>query len=338
MCTGARTEGKFNQSEEYMSKAISFDPWSRSSLSLAMRIGCPSEGHFPHDEVNQKYDEFTNEGGRNLDEGLLNAILQRAQAALDMGYAEYSWTLAKILFRESPAEQKIATFFALAASSWNGSSAIAQLMQLLTYTDRKCDVLQVAVAACEISSESGQWEVFKQWKEVALSCGLSDSVSCARILYLEALCLSICGEQHGRALTLVESVIEKESVSEQESVASTYDFAVLQSYLLICQGDHEAGRDLLKQWQTENMSLRNLYFTVKALARTPSKLPGSAHSTKQNFFVGGFGKNLHQDLFQDHLREFFERPVNSPLERQMVEEIHLAYGHLRQGQLARLVC
>ena len=307
-----------------------------TGLGLAMRLGAPSDAVLPHDSVNSRYDEFSVQTGGALDEDLERCLLERAKKALDLGFVEYSFTISKVLYRENKTSPQVVQFFATCAASWNSNAAVAQLMQLLSSTERICDVLDVAVVACEIEVEAGQWNMFRQWRDVAAASGLFQSEARTRVLYLEALALAIEGEQWTRAQALVESVMEIATESEEnaEALASQRDPLVLQCYLLICQGEHGAGRDLLRQWQVDNMSLRNLYFSVKAMARFPKGVMPSPPK-----HVGlALLKSGNSDLFQDHLQAFFERPVNSPLERWMVEEIHLAFGHLRPGQLARLVC
>jgi tetratricopeptide (TPR) repeat protein len=309
IATGLRALGRDMESLDHVSKAVSFDPWSRNSIALALRFGEPKSILLPND---QAIADFDLEAGRlqGLSKQTEDKLVARARVALDSGFVEYAWILAKALFVEKPYDPNMRSFLATVGASWNSRSALHQLLLLLRSQERSFDVLTLALVACEMSKEAGDWLCFRQWRDIATSEGLPRHHSRSQVLFFEALDISLQGQDLIRAQALLESAMEM----VEEGTSVPLEWKALQVYLLVCQGDHAEGQKWARELDVPSTSLASLFFGIKALARSPKGKPNS------------------------FLEEFFRRPVRTPLEQMMVEEIHRSFGSEVPGQLARLVC
>jgi tetratricopeptide (TPR) repeat protein len=312
--TALFAEKRSAEAQNEILRALSFDPWSSTYISLALRLYEPEQygTNLPSEKILQEIEPLAIEQ-KEVPEELLSRWIERGRHALLHGYCEYSYLMAKFLFMISP-RSEIATDFFCRASAAFGSRAAAQQVLLLSAKTGSSEMhlSQLATLIARVYSHSGEWELVEEWIDIAVKSGVDDKGTRSKLFELEALKLTITGANLRKAQNLLEAAID--SIESGQNIPS--ETGVLHGYILLVQGNIKVGMEKMQHHIGQGPSIQSLYFLVKGLERA-GRLDGKEKESLARFFT--------------------MLPTNS-LEQKLIEEIYCTIGFRRGGAGVSLSC
>ncbi|WP_186645606.1 tetratricopeptide repeat protein [Fluviispira vulneris] len=315
------SEGGFEKTHHEILKSLENDPWNHSYLVLYLRANLNIDGNEFLKEKENIIKEFE-EALLNLEttslhkNEIIEKLISHGNDCLRSGFSEYAWVLAKcaMLMSENINEQLL-YFLAKAGAGYNARTAVQQILLLLRQKNGPKEFHFGTLSTCiaQIYSFSGDWPLVDEWLNISKNNrALFNKVTKPKLFELEALSITMKGSDLKRAQSLLEAAID----SYDNIHKVPMDTKVLHGYILVAQGQFNAGIEKMQNNISSNASIQSLYFLVKGLERA-----GQLDNTT---------KETISHLFQIY-------PTNT-FEQKMIEEIFYTVGSKNPTSPVGLAC
>lgn len=315
-------EENYEQAQQEILKSLEHDPWNSSYMVLFLRVEMNLDGEGvlrKQEPLIRSFEDLILKKNPFLkvkQKDILEELQLFTEECIAMGYGAFAWTLAKCAFVLSgKISFKSADVLARAGAAYHAHVAVRQLLLLLRNQSSTFVAVQFSDIAANIAfiyGLSGEWSLVAEWLGIAQSGMMSDEILKVRLFELEALSLSMQGQEFKRAQVLLEAVIG--FYAEESKVPS--DTFVLYGYVLLAQGHISLGLSKIQRHLDDVPSVQSLYFFIKGLERANK--------------LDTIPKDVVDQVYQVY-------PMNS-LEQKLIEEIFYTVGTKIHGSPLGLAC
>lgn len=306
---------KIEDASRSLERALQCDPWNLTFLALGLRLHRVQIPAHRVAEIESLFGEFEDQVlGENqpLGSSRIEMWAEKAHSLIDCGLSELPFLMASVLFRGHCENTVVQRLFFRASSAFDSRLSAQRLLQLLRRNENAPSLGFLAFCVASVYALCGDWELVREWTDIASKSGLDTEQERGRLFELEALGLAFSGQGHKRAQNLLEAALD--TYSNEDRPAD--ELGVLHGYLILVQGDIRMGLDKINQHLGEKPSIQSLYFLVKGLDRA--------------------GQLTGDD--KEFITQILQRTASNRMEQKLIDEIHMLLGSRRAGTLSHLTC
>jgi tetratricopeptide (TPR) repeat protein len=315
LAAGSFAMDKIQDANQFLEKALQCDPWNLTYLAFGLRLHYAQMPLGHSSELESLFSELEDQvlgENRPLTSLPLEKWVEKALALIDSGLSDLPFLMASVLFRHQHEIPSVQRLFFKASSAFDSRLSAQRLMMLLRLNEQVPSMGFLAYCVASVYALCGDWELVREWVDIATKSGLDSEHERSRLFELEALGLAFSGQGHKRAQNLLEAALDSYSGEERPSD----ELGVLHGYLILVQGDIRTGLDKINQHLGERPSIQSLYFLVKGLDRA--------------------GQLTGDD--KEFITQILQRTAANRMEQKLIDEIHMLVGSIRSGALAHLTC